>query len=173
MTVILETERLLLRTWKMRDASECFAIWSDAAAMLYIGNGEPMRKLEDAERWIERAIAAQSQHGFCRWAAVEKANERLIGSCGFGYLYDEPSIELGYLLGSRFWGQGYATEAARACLQYGFEKLNLPEIVAVVTPEHLASRRVLEKIGFSYQGLKRYDNDETADAFYLARKSER
>jgi ribosomal-protein-alanine N-acetyltransferase len=172
MTVILETERLLLRTWKMSDAPEGFDIWRDPAAMRYIGDGEPMRKLEDAERWIERAIAAQERQGFCRWAAVEKASAKLIGSCGFGYLYDEPSIELGYLFGSRFWGQGYATEAARACLQYGFEQLNLPEIVAVVTPEHLASRRVLEKIGFSYQGLKRYDEDETADAFYLARKPE-
>ena len=173
MTIILETERLVLRTWRMTDAPAGFDIWRDPAAMLHIGDGEPMRKLEDAESWIERAIAAQERQGFCRWAAIEKASEKLIGSSGFGHLYDEPSVELGYLLGSRFWGQGYATEAARACLHYGFERLNLPEIVAVVTPEHLASRRVLEKIGFSYQGLRRYDEDETADAFYRIKKSER
>ena len=173
MTAILETERLTLRTWQMADALGGFDIWRDPAAMLYIGTGEPMRTLEEAERWIERTIAAQEREGFCRWAVIEKTSEKLIGSCGFGHLDGEPRIELGYLLGSRFWGQGYATEAARACLHYGFEKLNLSEIIAVVTPEHLASRRVLEKIGFSYQGLKRYDEDEAADAFYLARKSER
>ena len=96
MTVILETKRLILRTWKLTDAPAGFDIWRDADAMRYIGDGEPMRKLEEAERWIERAIAAQSRQGFCRWAAIEKANNRLIGSCGFGHLDDEPSIELGY-----------------------------------------------------------------------------
>ena len=62
-------------------------------------------------------------------------------------------IEVGYHLARAFWGRGYATEAARACLRYGFEQLKLERIVAVVRPENVASRRVLEKSGLSYTGM--------------------
>jgi len=65
-------------------------------------------------------------------------------------------IEVGYHLARAFWGRGYATEAARACVRFGFEQLNLERIVAVVQPANVASRRVLEKCGLTYTGMGYY-----------------
>jgi RimJ/RimL family protein N-acetyltransferase len=73
-----------------------------------------------------------------------------MGFCGLQFLDNTPEIEVGYRLARRFWGMGFATEAARESLRYGFEELGLDRIVAVVQPENIASCRVVEKIGLRY-----------------------
>ena len=162
MAVILETERLILRTWTLDDAEEAFTIWSDPKVMRHIGDGRPVKDIEEARAWLRRLIRSQEENNFTRWAMVEKETGKLIGSCGFGYLYGGPEIELGYILARAYWGRGLATEAARACLRYGFEKLHLQKIVSTTDPEHTASQRVLEKIGFQYVGLKVYEDGMAA-----------
>ena len=72
------------------------------------------------------------------------------------------------MLARAHWGKGYATEAARACLRYGFERLGFEEIPASVDPRHLASRRVLEKLGFEYRGMRRFGDDDEDSAYYVA-----
>ncbi|MBC7910412.1 MAG: GNAT family N-acetyltransferase [Pyrinomonadaceae bacterium] len=166
MMKLIETGRLTLRAWTLDDAEALFEICRDAEVMLHIGTREPYRNLDDARRFLRWAADYQEQHGFSRWAVVEKASQSVIGSCGFARLESTGEIELGYLLARRVWGLGYATEAAGACLRYGFDTLKFTEVIALTDPEHTASQRVLEKIGFTCQGLKEYDDDE--DMVYLA-----
>jgi ribosomal-protein-alanine N-acetyltransferase len=166
MPFILETERLALRAWTSADALALFEICRDPEVMLHIGTREPYRSVEDARRFLVWAEGYQREHGFCRWAVVEKASGALIGSCGFMLIESLGEIELGYLFGRKAWRRGYATEAAGAALRYGFERLQFSHIIALTDPDHTASQRVLEKLGFISQGIREVDGD--ADMFYLA-----
>jgi len=168
MVVILETNRLILRTWTHEDADAAFMLWGNAEVMRFVGSSEPHKNVDATRRWLQWTIAYQEKHGFCRWAVVEMPSENIIGSCGFLFQDDESEIDLGYYLAPPFWGQGYATEAAKACLDYGFEKLKLNEIVATVDVRHLASQRVLEKIGFHFKEIRKADDMD--DKVYLAVK---
>lgn len=165
-TTILETPRLALRSWTHADAEALFEICRDADVMRYIGTGLPFETLEETLRWLDKAVAYEAEHGFYRWAAIERASGEIVGSCGFAHLYGGPEIELGYLYARQHWGRGFATEAAAACLRYGFKEMGLKQIAAIADPQNLASRRVLEKIGFIYQGLRRHNDAD--DAYYIA-----
>jgi ribosomal-protein-alanine N-acetyltransferase len=170
MTTALETERLILRRWTAEDAGALFEMCRDAEVMRYIGDGRAWAGVERAREWLARNLAAYAEHGYGGHAVVEKASGRLVGSCGLAPPSESmPEVELGYLFSRDCWGKGYATEAAGACLRYAFEELRLPKVVARVTPEHAPSRRVLEKIGFEFEGLRRFEGAEEADAFYVAR----
>ena len=171
MSVILETERLILREWTLGDADALFQILRNAEVTRYLGDGQPYTEVEQARAWLVRTTTSRRAGRHGRWAVVEKASGKIIGSCGFAQLYGGPEIDFGYVVARPFWGRGYATEAASACLRYGFEKLKLAEVAAVVTPEHRASRRVLEKIGFAYQGLRRFGGEEEPDTYYVARRT--
>lgn len=167
---ILQTERLLLRTWEPDDAEALFELCSDAEVMLHIGTREPYRNVEEARRFLKWAVDYQKENGFCRWAVVEKAGGEIIGSCGFARLEGGGEIELGYLFARHAWGKGYATEAAGACLRHGFERLGFTEVIALTDPGHLASQRVLEKLGFTCHGIKQYDGED--DVVYVKAKTE-
>ncbi len=166
MVAILETERLRLRAWTHADAEALFAICRDAEVMRHIGTGAPHQNPDETRRFLAWAVAYQKERGFCRWAVVEKSSQTIIGSCGFVRIESLGEIELGYLFDRKAWGQGFATEAAGACLNYGFEKLKFSQVIALTSPEHSASQHVLEKIGFTRQGVKQVEGDE--DMVYLA-----
>ncbi|MDQ3804118.1 MAG: GNAT family N-acetyltransferase [Acidobacteriota bacterium] len=170
MTAVLETARLVLRRWTAEDAEALFEMCRDAEVMRYIGDGRAWVGVERAREWLARNLDAYAEHGFGGWAVVEKVGGRLVGSCGLNPPREGMSeVELGYLFARDCWGKGYATEAAGACLRHGFDELKLEEVVARVTPEHTPSRRVLEKLGFEFEGLRRFEGAEEADAFYVAR----
>jgi ribosomal-protein-alanine N-acetyltransferase len=149
MTLILETNRLMLRTWTLEDSEAALQIWGDAEVMRFVG--KPFENIEMARRALENAITAQENQGVCLWAAVEKSSGRVVGCCGFHSFED--GLELAYHFICAVWGRGYASEAAQACLDYGFERLNAAKIVAFTHPANTASSRVLEKIGMKYKGL--------------------
>lgn len=167
MAIIIETERLILRTWSLADAAEGFRIWSDPEVMRYISDGQP-HTIERTREWLGRMIAHQQRHGFCYWAVVEKGSNQLLGSCGMAhYLDGGPTVDFGYTLARSHWGRGLASEAAGAALRYAFENLRLPELVASVDSRNAASRRVLEKIGFVFQRQEQLDTG--VDLWYVAR----
>jgi RimJ/RimL family protein N-acetyltransferase len=160
MALILETDRLYLRTWEPNDAERVFEICSDAQVMYHIGNRNPYQSLDEASRFIERAIGYQAENGFCRWAVVFKENRMIVGSCGLARLSGSGEIDLGYLFARDVWGKGLATEAAGACLRYGFEKLGFRQVIASTDLDHVASQRVLEKVGFAFRGIERRGDDD-------------
>jgi ribosomal-protein-alanine N-acetyltransferase len=165
MPVILETPRLLLRTWTLDDAEAAFAIYSDPEVMRFMG-GVTQHDVEEVRRWLAaRPMAHQALHGLTMWATVEKATGRLVGACGLKFLEGGMNIEVGYHFARAVWGRGYATEGAAAAVRYGFERLGLRRILGVVNPANHASQRVLEKVGLTYQGMGRYYD---ADAMVYA-----
>jgi RimJ/RimL family protein N-acetyltransferase len=155
---VIETERLLLRTFTENDAQLIYDLNLDPDVTRY--TGDPIKDLEHARKVLERVILPQYplyNHG--RWAVHTKPNLEFIGWCGLKTRPERDNeIDLGYRFLKSSWGKGYATEAAYACLKYGFEKLGLPRIVGRAMPQNGASLKVLEKIGMNYIGEEIVDD---------------
>lgn len=168
MKYLFETERLAVRSWTLDDAHAAFRLWGDAEVMQYVGDGTPQPDVEASRRNLKWAIDYEAKHRFCRWAVVEKDSGDVIGSCGFMFQNGETDIDLGYYFARPYWDRGYATEVAAACLEYGARTLCLKTISATVDVRHIASQRVLEKLGFTYR--KTVENDDgTTDKYYVIR----
>ena len=156
---ILKTDRLILRTWTYADAERLFEICSDAETMLHIGDRQPYDSIEKAKEFLNWAVPYQLKMGFSRWAVVEKQSGAIIGSCGFGFR-DQTEVELGYLFAREVWGKGFATEAAQACLRYGFAEIGFQKIIALTDIDHEKSQNVLRKIGFQERGIEKNEDGE-------------
>jgi ribosomal-protein-alanine N-acetyltransferase len=118
-------------------------------ALYYFTGGAPFPDLEFTRRWMEEyLINFEKEHGFGVWAVVEKASGKMVGTCGLGYFDGRPELGLGFWFDPEYWGRGYATEAARACVAFAFDKLKAPELASTADARNKASQRVLEKAGF-------------------------
>ena len=166
MPIILETERLILRTWLLNDLKDFFEIYGDKEVWRYVDPGGEFKNENVARRALQRGTAYQQEHGFCHWAVVEKSRGRAIGACGFNLFGYGPQLELVYHFARAYWGRGFATEAAGACLRYAFEHLHAPSVIASTDPRNIASQRVLEKIGFVCEGNRRINNSD--ETLYIA-----
>jgi RimJ/RimL family protein N-acetyltransferase len=148
---MLETPRLRLRRLRVSDAPDLIALDSDPAVMRYFGSPAGTRTPEEtADRVSQRIGADHGLYGF--WLVEGKDDEAFHG---LGLLLPMPEgdeIEVGYQLARRSWGRGIATEVAAALIDHAFRHLALPRLVAVVYPDNRASRRVLEKLGFTHDG---------------------
>lgn len=147
---ILETERLTLRVFRPEDIENFAPIEADPEVMRFYSSGP--RPREQAERNIGYFIQTQQEHGFSLWAVIHKADQRLIGYCGLmpQAIEDKREPEIGYKLAVPYWGQGLATEAARAVRDWGFRHLDVPRLVSIIDPGSAASIRVAEKNGMAY-----------------------
>jgi len=141
----IKTERLLLRPATMDDAQALFSVYSDPLVMREIVEGP--RDWQGTLRRLHHIVEHQERYGFSRWAVVERRTGTVIGHAGIQCWPELPHPELAYTLGRQWWGKGYATEAARAWLDYSFRELGLARVMLLVTPTNLASIRVAEKIG--------------------------
>jgi RimJ/RimL family protein N-acetyltransferase len=148
MTTIIETERLILRTWKKEDAEAYFQINQDPKVIEFLRG--PLT-IEQVNEFIPAVNSHGNMHGYTLWTACLKETGELIGFIGLNYTDWEshftPAVEVGWRLGSQFWGKGYATEGAKASLDYGFKKCGLKEIISFTVPANVRSIRVMEKIG--------------------------
>ncbi len=151
---VLETERLLLRPWQPSDLDDVLRIYSNVEVARFLG--KPATTEDDASRILNRATTHHAEHGFGLFAMVEKASARVIGSCGLKHLENGPDIELLYHVARDRWRLGFASEAARTCLQHGFTTLDFDRIVAIVHPLNHASMRVLQKVGMRVCGVGYY-----------------
>jgi RimJ/RimL family protein N-acetyltransferase len=156
----LETERLLIRPMQPDDAEDLWQMLAPPSTWEYIGP-QAVRSLGDARTLVERKSAYHDRHGFSMWSVVERASGRAVGDCGLQLLEGGPEVELGYHMAPAVRGGGYATEAARACLDAGLERLDLERIVAVAWPENAASIRVMQKAGMTFAGRGRHYGHET------------
>jgi RimJ/RimL family protein N-acetyltransferase len=151
MNIVIETPRLLLRTFNAEDVQLIYALNLDPEVIRY--TLDPIKDIDHARQVLEQVILPQYalyNHG--RWAVHIKPGLEFIGWCGLKARPERNEIDLGYRFIKDSWGKGYATEAARASIQYGFEILHLERIVGRAMPENKGSLRVLEKCGMTLIG---------------------
>ena len=148
---ILRTERLILRTLVLDDIEPLMTIWGDADVMKYCGGaGSKQREFKALQYYINM----QKDVGFAPYLVLIKGTDEVIGVCGFNPRNLEIDAELMYHFAKKYWGFGYASEAAKGCLNYAKDILNLKSIGASVDVNNHASKKILERLGFNYIGLK-------------------
>ena len=158
---IAETNRLLLREFEPEDADALARVMSDPETMRYYP--APFDRA-GVEGWIARNRRRYAVDGHGLWAMILKSSGELIGDCGLTKQNVDGSeeIEIGYHVRRDHWGQGYATEAAIACREYGFATLPVERLISLIRPENLPSCRVAEKSGMKFwkevmwRGLRHY-----------------
>lgn len=154
MKIILETDRLLIREISICDTDDLFEMESDPLVHKYIEN-KPLKTKEEATGVIEFLNLQYKDNGIARWAVIEKQTGRCIGWSGLKYYRELLNnhinfYDLGYRFKAKHWGKGYATEAAKAIVAYGFNNLNISVIYATSHPENAESIKVLKKLGFTH-----------------------
>ena len=146
--MLVETERLTTRSFRKSDIPEYAAIVADAEVTRFLGDGSP-HAYEQATAYILDCMRSEAEEGFARYAVILKETRELIGFCGFKKARGH--IDLGWRFARRVWGNGYATEAAAAVLDYGMNSLMLSDIVAESAVENIGSVRVIERIGMQFE----------------------
>lgn len=145
----LQTTHLILRPLQPADAEVLYHINQSEGVLQYFPNPAPP-PLERVQRFVTGQQRHWEKYGYGNWGILPKGEEQIIGWAGLQFLPELNETEVGFLLDRPCWGKGYATEVARASLQFGFEHHHLDHIVALVHPDNLASRRVIEKCGLTY-----------------------
>ena len=149
---ILETRRLVLRRLESSDLDSLSALYGDPEVRRYFPEGTLTREETRAElEWFLDGHPEDPDLGL--WATIHKETDRFIGRCGLlPWTIDErPEVEVAYLLARDYWGQGLGTEAARAILDYGFEQLDLSRLICLIDSDNLASIKVAERIGMTFE----------------------
>ena len=170
MSAILETERLILREWKDEDIPVFVAMNQDPRVMEFF---PALRTEQESRDSVEGQRRHFKEHGFCFYAVELKKTREFIGFFGlFSPPYQThftPCVEIGWRLARKFWGTGYATEAAKAVLKSGFEKHDLKEIVSFTSTLNQPSMRVMEKIGLKRDLSGDFDHPNIPKDHQLAR----
>src|SRR5437773_7382835 len=154
------TERLILRGWRESDLGPWAAMNADPEVRRYLG---PLLTPGQAEAWVLNFQDDLDRCGFGFWALEVRASGEFIGFTGLGTVDEEmpfTGVEIGWRLARPAWGQGYATEAARAALSYGFGILGLPEVLAVTMAGNLRSRAVMQRIGMTTDPAEDFDDPD-------------
>lgn len=160
--IVIETERLILRTLKEEDAQSYFKMQQDPKVIEFTKFTDEPFTIEQAHEAIVKANHRQNQYGYTEWAIdLKKTGEFM----GFVDIFDvnwkahfTPATAIAWCLGSQYWNNGYITEAAKASLDYGFNRCRLKEIVSFAVPMNKASIRVMEKIGMQHDRLGDFAN---------------
>ena len=148
--MIFESDRLLVRQYVEEDAEAFFKLNTDPEVLRYVPD-QALQSVEQARQvLIDHPMTDYRKHGFGRGACILKSTGEQIGFAGLKFLDELGQVDVAYRLLPAYWGQGLATEAARASVRYGFAELGLQRIIGLVMPENIASARVLEKVGLRY-----------------------
>lgn len=160
MREILRTSRLLLRELALEDAGFILELVNEPGWLRFIGD-RGVRTIEDARDYLLKGpLALYARLGFGLFGVRTLARPELIGICGLLKRDSLDDVDLGFAMLARFAGQGYAGEAAAACVQQGFAQFGLRRIVAIVNPDNQASIRVLERIGMHPESRVRMPGED-------------
>ena len=156
---MLETERLLLRRWRSTDLASFAALNADAEVMAHF---PATLSRAESDAMVGRIEATFESRGFGLWAVEVRDDAPFIGFVGITPVLAEthftPAVEVGWRLARPYWGRGYAVEAARAAIGFGFSELGLREIVSFTVPANVRSRRVMERLGMTYDPADNFDH---------------
>ncbi len=158
--IVLQTNRLCLRRLSADDADFILQLLNEPSFIQNIGD-RGVRTIEDARAYILKGpIASYEKHGFGLWLVEAKEPPARIGICGLLKRDVLPDVDLGYALLPEFWSKGFALESASAVLAYARETLGLKRVAAVVNADNQSSIRLLEKMGFEFEGMVRLSAQE-------------
>ncbi len=171
-TQIIETERLILRRFEYTDDDAMLRYWiaDEKIQSLY---SEPVYTTKEAvKELLDKYIGSYEREDYYRWAIIEKDSVECIGQIAY-FLVDNKNhfAEIEYCIGSDFQRQGLATEATKAVIAYGFEKMNLHKVQICTKTINTPSKRVIEKCGLTYEGTLRdyfYMNGEYVGRLYFS-----
>lgn len=159
----LVTERLIIRPYIKEDVKNLYETLNNENVLKHIPEESiSIEQAQNAINWLisnyDQGLDSDYKYSF----AIElKETKDYVGWCGFGYLdYDKRQKEVYFTLNSKYWGQGFATEASKVLIEYIFNELKLEKLVAVVKPGNKGSQRVIEKIGFKYEGIVKNVQEE-------------
>ncbi|SUB03107.1 Uncharacterised protein [Pannonibacter phragmitetus] len=170
--MIIETERLVLRPWRDEDLEPFAALCGDPQVMRYFL--KPLT-LEETAALIGRAREKEAEDGFCFRPVERKEDGAFLGMVGLSrpqfpaLVPFMPCVEIGWRLARYAWGEGYASEAAGGWLRFGFETLQLNEIVAFTTVTNTPSRKVMERLGMSHDPADDFDHPSVPEDHPLLR----
>ena len=151
-TIILETKRLLLRRLTLDDLDDLFALYKEPNVRRYFPDGTlTYEETQEELAWIIDVY--YGQYGYGLWATIDKATGEFIGRCGLlpWTIDGRQEVEVAYLLAEKVWRQGLGTEVAQAIVQYGFEQLKLSRLICIMAKENVASTKVAEKMGMTFE----------------------
>jgi [ribosomal protein S5]-alanine N-acetyltransferase len=165
--VILQTERLTLREADVDDAAFVLELLNAPGFVQGIGD-RGVRTLDQARTYIEeRMVGSYREHGFGMWVVTPRESEAPIGLAGLVKRDVIPHVDVGYAFLERAWGKGYAREAAAAVLELAQQSLGIDPVAAIVNPDNLASRRLLEKLGLRLVDVRQLPGWDQPSAYYL------
>ncbi|MCU1474501.1 GNAT family N-acetyltransferase [Amnibacterium sp.] len=164
------TERLLLRRWREEDREPFAALNADPAVMEHF---PATLSRPETDAFVDRLIQHHEQHGWGLWALEVRETGRFIGFTGLAVprfpAHFTPAVEVGWRLARAAWGHGYASEAARAAVGFGFDELGLDGIVSFTAVGNLRSRAVMERIGMTHDPADDFDHPVLPDGHPLRR----
>lgn len=162
MTTTLVTDRLRLEPCGMDHHDGLCVVNRDPKVMRYIG-GRP-QTAEETRAWIGRAETRWTDLGYSWWAIRPAATGEIVGACCLQHIENDPvqELEIGWRLLPAHWGRGYATEAARAMIGFGFQELGAPQLFSIADPRNTASIRVMQRLGMRSLGLRRHYGTDAA-----------
>ncbi len=163
---MIQTERLLLRSWRAGDRDPYYRMNSDPLVMRFF---PALLTREQSDAVADRIEAQLARRGFTFYAAELRETESFIGFIGLSAPGFMPGVEIGWRLAPQYWNRGLATEGARAVLRYAFENLALDEVVAFTVPANLPSRRVMEKLGMTHDPARDFDHPHVPEGHPLRR----
>lgn len=143
------TPRLCLRELNTDDAENFYLLNSDPEVLKYTGD-VPFKTIEEALLFLAN-YDQYKKYGIGRWAIIHKETKEFLGWCGLKYDPETEGIDLGFRLFQKHWNKGYATEAARTCLAYGFSHFQFNEIIGRAMTANIASVNTLTKLGFTFR----------------------
>jgi 3-dehydroquinate dehydratase/shikimate dehydrogenase len=167
---MIKTDRLLLRSWQEEDLDPLAQLNTDPRVMEFLPT---LLTREESRARLELYNQHIKDHGWGLWAVSAPGVSDFIGWIGLWPIGFEahftPAVEVGWRLLPKFWGQGYATEGARASLEYGFNTLNLNEIVSITVPANLRSIRVMKKLGMHHDPKDDFNHPKFPEGHPLSR----
>lgn len=169
----ISTQRLTLRSWKLEDFEPLARLNADPRVMEYFPS---VLSREESDQMAMKLKAKFDEKGWGFWAAVLSDSQEFIGFIGLNELTKEafptpftPAVEIGWRLVFDHWGKGYATEGAFAALRYGFEELELPEIVSFTAIQNTRSQQVMERIGMHRNPKEDFEHPKLPEGHWLRR----
>lgn len=169
--MMIKTDRLLLRPWREEDFDPFAQLNGDTRVMEYFPS---VLATEESDQMAKRMEAKIRERGWGFWAVSVQGVAEFIGFIGLNNVEKTtldvpfaPTVEIGWRIAFEHWGKGYATEGAKAALKYGFETLNLPEIVSFTAVQNKRSRRIMEKIGMHYDPKDDFEHPKLPEGNWL------